>query len=70
MHCEPIHRAHAIARGTMVVLGDKFHAEVEWWEWALRQDFMRTGVSLRAVLFDHVQWSLTRDRTSGAVRGF
>lgn len=64
----------AVPKGTIVQLGQEFHADLGWWKWALREPCLVAGVSLYSPLFYHTQWDPERhwlsDATLSAVGGF
>ena len=62
-------------RGLLIVLlGQEFHAGLDWWEWALREPFLVDGVSSYSPFFSHTKWDPERhwlsDATLSAVGGF
>lgn len=64
----------AVPKGTVVLLGQEFHADLEWWKWALCEQYLVDGVSLYSPFFNHTQWVPERhwfsDATLSAVGGF
>lgn len=55
-------------------LSDEFHADLEWWGWALNQQFFFEGVSLCLPFFHFARWHPTRhwlsDATPKSIRGY
>ena len=41
----------AVPKGTIVLLGQEFHADLGWWKWALREPFLVDGVSSYSPFF-------------------
>ena len=64
----------AVPKGTVILLGQEFHADLEWWKWALREPCLVDGVSLYSSFFEHTQWVPERhwlsDATLSAVGGY
>ena len=39
-----------------VELSGEFHADLEWWKWAVCQRHILEGVSLYAFFYEHIEW--------------
>lgn len=63
-----------IMKDYVVELSGEFHADLEWWKWAVHQRCMLEGVSLYASFYEHVEWPVVRhwlsDATTKAIGGF
>ena len=57
-----------------VELSGEFHADLEWWKWAVYQRHILEGVSLYASFYEHIEWPPVRhwlsDATPNAIGGF
>lgn len=58
----------------IVELSEEFHADLEWWKWAVYQRALLEGVSLYSSFYKHVYWAPVRhwlsDATPKAIGGF
>ena len=54
-----------------VELSGEFHADLEWWKWAVCQRHILEGVSLYASFYEHIEWPPMRhwlsDTTPNAI---
>ena len=64
----------AVLKGTIVLLGQEFHADLDWRKWALREPYLVDGLSIYSPCFSHTQWDPERhwlsDATLSALGGF
>lgn len=69
----PPYTEAASSKASRVELSEEFHADLEWWKWAVYQTSLLEGISLKSPFYGHVHWPPTRhwlsDATLKAVGG-